>query len=114
MLLEDERIGCENCKKCKNRCNLLPPIDDMLYGYKQDHSQQWDFMKNGVEKCGECNKCADACPSAFKEEYRINGGADKCPQFEEETDPMIVLENMEKGLEMLNDILGTHNGTIPF
>jgi len=114
MLLENEVIGCENCKKCSARCKLLPDLDVMLYDHKTDYTKQWEFMKKGVENCACCGQCDDSCPAPFNMKYRVDGGADKCPRFEMEDDDMQVLENIEKGMEMLQDIIGTKDGVIPY
>lgn len=114
MLLENETIGCENCKKCRTHCKLLPDLGEILFDHKTDHTKHWEFMKKGVANCAKCGQCDDGCPSAFRGEYIREGGADKCPRFEEETDDFKVLENMEKASELLNDILNTQNGSIPY
>lgn len=114
MLFENETIGCENCKKCMNRCKLLPDMDKMLYDHKTDYTKDWEFMKKGVANCLECKQCDDCCPCAFNGDFVRVGGADKCARYEEETDNMTVLEHMEKGTELLDDILGTQGGKIPY
>ena len=45
--------------------------------------------------CEDCKKCYNTCKDQFPEEY-IDGGADKCNGFEQETDDTKVISNMEK------------------
>ena len=45
--------------------------------------------------CEDCKKCYHTCKNQFPPEY-IDGGADKCSQFESETDENKIFSNMEK------------------
>lgn len=52
--------------------------------------------------CENCTKCFNGCPNPFPEEF-AEGGADKCCQFDEETDPQQVLANMTRKLDEIKD-----------
>jgi hypothetical protein len=49
--------------------------------------------------CEECMKCGE-CPLAFPEKY-IDGGAEKCKSFEQETDDQIIIGNIKIKIEQI-------------
>ncbi len=54
--------------------------------------------------CENCTKCFSGCKSAFLAEY-LEGGAEKCENFLEESDQQVVYKNMEKYISEMKDKL---------
>ena len=54
--------------------------------------------------CENCMKCHSECKNSFPAEY-LEGGAEKCKDFSEESDAQVVYNNMEKYISEMKDKL---------